>query len=57
VIDLVIVANLDRLARSPRVLDAIVQRLQGHGIGLAAVDDAIDTATAEGRAVVRVLST
>ena len=55
-IDLVIVANLDRLARSPRVVDAIVQRLEQYGISLVAVDEAINTATAEGRAMVRVLA-
>jgi len=56
VIDPVIVATLDRLARSPRVVDAIVQRLEQYGISLVAVDEAINTATAEGRAMVRVLA-
>lgn len=50
----VIVADLARLARSPRLLASLYRRLDNAGVRIIAVNEGINTATAEGRAQIAV---
>lgn len=47
--DILVVWRLDRLGRSLKDLIAIVERLEGRGVGLRSVHENIDTTTASGR--------
>jgi DNA invertase Pin-like site-specific DNA recombinase len=53
--DVLIVTKLDRLARSVPNLCEIGQRLDGKGVGLKVLDQAIDTTTPTGRLIFNML--
>ena len=54
--DLVITWKLDRLARSVIGLAKLVETFEAAGVGLATIDGAVDTTTAQGRAMVQMAS-
>jgi site-specific DNA recombinase len=54
-IDVVVVAKLDRLTRSTRDLDELLEGFKAHGVELASVAEHLDTSTAGGRMVVGML--
>lgn len=54
--DVLVVARLDRLARSMKQLLATVETLQEHGIGLRSLHEAIDTTSATGRLVFHIFA-
>ena len=47
--DTLVVTKLDRLGRSVRNLKDVAEWLQGHGVGLKAISQGIDTTTLGGR--------
>ena len=55
-IDAVACTKLDRLARSVRHLTALAEELEGLGVDLLVLDQAIDTSTSAGRLLFGVLS-
>lgn len=55
VIGRVIVAKLDRLTRSPRDLQYLLELFERHGVALVSVAETLDTASAAGRLVVNVM--
>jgi len=54
--DVLVVTRLDRLGRSVLHLVTLGAQLRDHGVGLKVVEQGIDTATAEGRAMFGMLS-
>jgi len=54
--DMLVVTRLDRLGRSVLHLVTLGAQLRGRGVGLKVVEQGIDTATAEGRAMFGMLS-
>ena len=54
--DVLVVARLDRLARSMRQLLATVEDLQARGIGLRSLHEAIDTTSATGRLILHIFA-
>lgn len=54
--DVLVVTKLDRLARSVAHLVQITERLEAKGVKLRILDGAIDTATANGRLLLNMLS-
>src|SRR5271167_4324799 len=54
--DVLVVARLDRLARSMRQLLTTVDSLEARGIGLRSVHENIDTTTATGRLVLHIFA-
>ena len=54
--DLVITWKLDRLARSVIGLAKLVETFEAAGVGLATIDGAVDTTTAQGRAMIQMAS-
>lgn len=54
--DVLVVTKLDRLARSVAHLVKITERLEANGVKLRILDGAIDTATANGRLVLNMLT-
>src|SRR5918997_372353 len=53
--DTLVVTRIDRLARSVRDLQDIVQELKGKGIALKATEQPVDTGTAAGKAFLAML--
>jgi DNA invertase Pin-like site-specific DNA recombinase len=53
--DTLVVTRIDRLARSVRDLQDIVQELKGKGIALKATEQPVDTGTAAGKAFLDML--
>jgi len=53
--DTLVVTRIDRLARSMKDLQDIVQELKGRGIALKATEQPIDTSTAAGKAFLDML--
>jgi DNA invertase Pin-like site-specific DNA recombinase len=47
--DVLVVARLDRLGRSPRELIDLVRELEGRGVGFRSLNESLDTATPFGR--------
>lgn len=54
--DVLVFTKLDRLGRSVKMLKDIADRVQGAGAGLRALDQSIDTTTAEGRLFFHILA-
>jgi DNA invertase Pin-like site-specific DNA recombinase len=54
-IDFLVVAKLDRIARSVSQLVRVVQEMDAHGVSLVVVDQPIDTSTPSGRLLLHVL--
>lgn len=54
-VEVVVVAKLDRLTRSTRDLDELLEGFKAHGVELASVAEHLDTSTAGGRMVVGML--
>jgi DNA invertase Pin-like site-specific DNA recombinase len=54
--DVLVVARLDRLARSMRQLLATIEDLQARGIGLRSLHESIDTSSAAGRLILHIFA-
>jgi DNA invertase Pin-like site-specific DNA recombinase len=54
--DTLVVTRVDRLARSVRDLEAIVEEIQGKGAYLRVLEQSVDTGTPEGRAFLQMLA-
>ncbi|MEV0408995.1 recombinase family protein [Actinoallomurus sp. NPDC050550] len=54
--DVVVFTKLDRLGRSVKILKQVADRVEAAGAGLRALDQNIDTTTAEGRLFFHILS-
>lgn len=54
-IDMLVVAKLDRLTRSPKDLAILLERLMKHNIALVSVEESLDTKSAAGRLVLNVM--
>lgn len=55
-IDIVIVAKLDRLTRSVKDLGELLERFQKRGVSLVSVAESLDTASAAGRLVINIMA-
>lgn len=53
----IFIAKLDRLTRSVRDLDAVLELVGKHDVRLVSASESIDTATAAGRMVINILTT
>jgi site-specific DNA recombinase len=56
-VQVVIIAKLDRLTRSVRDLDVLLQEFKRHGVALVSLAESLDTETASGRMVLNMLTT
>jgi site-specific DNA recombinase len=54
-VDVVVIAKLDRLTRSMRDLDNLLDLVERQGVALVSLGEHLDTATAAGRMLVRIL--